>query len=50
MVSFHISPASVNANVEQVEVASQILVNSFLQLRDIFDSSEFIDGWEANVL
>jgi hypothetical protein len=32
MVRFHISPAPQDADVEQVEVPSQVLIDSFLQL------------------
>ncbi len=50
MVSLDIGPAPVNADIEEVEVAGQVLIHSLLQLGHILSSSQLIECWQANVL
>lgn len=50
MVGLDVGPASDDADVEPIEVAGEVLVDSLLELEHVLGASQIVEGWQADIL
>ena len=50
VISFDVGPTADDADVEQIDVSMQVLVDTFLQLEHVFSGAQVVEGGQADVL